>query len=109
MQHVFAKGGENLYRIKATVKVPPDQSDAVAGKLKGFGIVGIEKRIVPFGEFVSESRLYWDCVFEGMFEGGRDAAYLEFYFEDSQEGRAQAYSLELNLQQIPLNLAYVAG
>ena len=79
----------------------------MAETIKKCGISDLEERIVPYGEFIRESRLYWDYVFPEMKEEGKDVAYICYYFEDNAAGRKQSHNAELRLGWIPQNLRYV--
>lgn len=93
-------------RLQATIKAPQGQADGLKAQLSALGITEIEERIVPYRQFVEESRMNYDCVYQEAWDEGRDVLYLRFAFEDSNEGRDQAHRAEYFLKQIPLNLRY---
>lgn len=95
-----------MYRLNATIKAPIAQKEALVSKLHQLGVDDIHVSIIPYEQFVLESRLNWDCVFAEMWTDRLDVAYLDFSFEDSDCGRAGAYQVEFQLPQIPLNLRY---
>lgn len=95
-----------MYKLKATVKVPQSEVSTAVEQLHHLGVERIEVCDVPYEQFVRESRMNWDCVYEEMWTEKKDVAYLNFEFDDSDEGRAAAYHVEYYLKQIPLNLRY---
>lgn len=99
----------NVIRVKkilATVKVPMDAVDDIMQQLSSFGVENAAARAVPYAQFVEESRMNYDCVFQRMWEEKSPVAYIEFSFDGNDEGRAAAFHVEYNLMQIPLNLRY---
>lgn len=95
-----------MNRLLATVKVPADMVDEIKNQLRGLGVRNIESEMIPYEQFKIESRMNYDCVFEEAWSDGKAVAYLYFGFEDNEEGRKQAYSVEYAFKQIPLNLHY---
>lgn len=95
-----------MRKIKATIKIPTASVEKYLNQLYKEGIERIEVEIVPYSQFVRESRLNYDCVFAQMWEEKQNVAYLRFYFDDSEKGRAESFQLEYNLMQVPLNLCY---
>jgi hypothetical protein len=95
-----------MVKMWATVKVPAENADAVSIQLQGLGVENIERTEVPYGKFVRESRLNYDCAFRQMWDEKKDVAYLRFCFDDSAAGRDAAFQLEHGFMQIPLNLRY---
>lgn len=96
-----------MYRLKATVKCPLALADELETALNGAGVEHIIRERIPYGKFVTESRLYWDFVFPEMLSDEADVAYLSYEFEDSAEGRSRSHDMELKLGWIPQNLHYV--
>lgn len=92
--------------IQATIKAPLAEVKRLKNELSALGVSEISVRNVPYERFIKESRLNYDCVFGQMWEEESEAAYLDFCFEDSAQGRKAAYDIEFNLKQIPLNLRY---
>ena len=95
-----------MKKILATVKVPMDAVEDIKQQLSACGVENATARTVPYEQFVEESRMNYDCVFQQMWEEKRPVAYIEFSFSGNDEGRAAAFHVEYNLMQIPLNLRY---
>ena len=95
-----------MRKMKATIKIPTASVEEYLNRLYKEGVEGIEIEIVPYAKFIRESRLNYDCVFAQMWEEKKNVAYLRFYFDDSEGGRAASFQLEYNLMQVPLNLCY---
>ncbi len=96
-----------MYQLNALIKCPAEYADVIEKRLESLGVTGIDRQIVPFGEFICESRMYWDYVFPEMATDGRDVVYLTYYFEDTPEGREFSHDVELKLGWIPQNLHYI--
>ena len=96
-----------MYQLKATVKCPLDMREKMTEAIRKCGISDLEIKTVPYGEFIRESRLYWDYVFPEMKEDEKDVVYICYCFEDSAAGRKQSHNAELRLGWIPQNLRYV--
>ena len=95
-----------MKKILATVKVPMDAIESVKQQLDTCGVHDVTVRAVPFAQFVEESRMNYDCVFQQMWEEKRPVAYIDFNFSGDDEGRLAAFTVEYNFMQIPLNLRY---
>ena len=95
-----------MRKIKATIKVPTSRAEEFLNQLYREGIEIVEVELVPYTRFVRESRMNYDCVFPEMWTEEKDASYLCFYFEDSDEGRDESFELEYAIMQVPLNLCY---
>lgn len=93
-------------KLQATIKAPQAQAEGLKAQLAALGVTGIQERTVPYQQFVEESRMNYDCVFQEAWDEGRDVVYLSFSFEDSDQGREKAHGVEYGLKQIPLNLRY---
>lgn len=93
-------------KILATIKAPAAAVEELKQKLNACGIEQIDVREVAYEAFVSESRMNYDCVFPQMWEDRLPVAYIDFFFDASDEGRAAAFNAEYNIMQIPLNLRY---
>lgn len=97
-----------MNKIQATIKAPVSEAEAIKKELWALGVNEISTRSIPYERFVRESRMNYDCVFKQMWEEKSDVVYLDFYFDDSAQGREKAYCIEFNLKQVPLNLRYMA-
>lgn len=95
-----------MRKILATVKVPMDAVEDIKQQLSTYGVHNVTARAVPYAQFVEESRMNYDCVFQQMWDEKRAVAYIDFSFDGNDEGRAAAFNVEYNLMQIPLNLRY---
>jgi hypothetical protein len=95
-----------MYHLCATIKAPACRAETLTTTLQELGVSCISIDTVPYDDFVQNSRLNWDCVFEEMWTDHQPVVYLNFSFPDSDEGRAAAYQVEFRLPQIPLNLRY---
>ena len=93
-------------KILATIKAPAAAVEDLKQKLNACGIHEIHVRTIAYEQFVSESRMNYDCVFPQMWEEQLPVAYIDFSFDASAEGRAAAFNAEYNIMQIPLNLRY---
>ncbi len=96
-----------MYHLKALIKCPEEYADMIQERLESLGVKDIGREIVPFGEFIQESRMYWDYVFPEMATDGKDVVYLTYQFEDTPEGREFSHDVELKLGWIPQNLHYI--
>ena len=96
-----------MYKLRSTIKCPEPKAPELLGALESLGIQDIEVRQVPYGEFIRESRLYWDYVFPEMLEDGEPVTYLSFEFDDTPEGRAASHHAEWSIGWIPQNIRYV--
>ncbi|MCC8139032.1 MAG: hypothetical protein LIO67_01840 [Lachnospiraceae bacterium] len=95
-----------MLKLCATVKLPFEEADRITDTLHTLGVTNLTRRNIPYEEFLRTSRLNYDCVFPNLWEEEKKVVYLDFSFEDSDEGRRQAYAVEFGLPQIPLNLRY---
>jgi hypothetical protein len=76
-------------------------------KLKELGVTEVTSSIVSYDKFMRTSRMDYDFVYREMEKDKTDVVYLDFFFDDTPEGRNAYYELEHKLYQIPLNLRYV--
>lgn len=95
-----------MYRLNATIKAPLSRKEPLTAALRQLGVEAVRATVIPYAQFLRESRLNWDCVFAEMWTEEKDVVYLDFSFEDSDRGRQAAYQVEFQLPQIPLNLRY---
>lgn len=93
-------------KILATIKAPMSGVEDLKQKLNACGIKEVTVRTVDYEQFVSESRMNYDCVFPQMWSEELPVAYIDFSFDANDEGRAAAFNAEYNIMQIPLNLRY---
>lgn len=93
-------------KLQATIKAPRTQVEGLKAQLSALGVTETEERTVPYQQFVEESRMNYDCVYQEAWDEQQDVVYLGFGFDDSNEGREQAHGVEYGLKQIPLNLRY---
>lgn len=93
-------------KILATIKAPLSEVEGLKQQLKDCGVDTVAVREVDYDEFVEESRMNYDCVFPQMWSDKQPAAYIEFSFEPTDDGRAAVFNVEYNLMQIPLNIRY---
>ncbi len=96
-----------MKRMQATIKIPQRLTQEMTEKLKGLGVREIRTNMVAYENFRRASRMDYDFVYREMETDKKDVVYLDFFFDDTPEGRDASYELELNLYQIPLNLRYV--
>ena len=93
-------------KILATIKAPVAAVENLKQQLNACGIQEVHVRTIAYEQFVSESRMNYDCVFPQMWEERQPVAYIDFSFDGNDEGRAAAFNAEYNIMQIPLNLRY---
>ena len=95
-----------MNQILATIKCPADEVPHIREQLQELGVNMIEEQKVPYKQFIEDSRMNYDCVYQQAWEEKKAVSYLHFSFDDSAEGREQSYFIEFHLKQIPLNLCY---
>jgi|GEM_PF-1090424 len=96
-----------MYKLKATIKCPTSLKDEMVQAVKNCGVKDIQVDAVPYAEFITESRLYWDYVFPEMKSDEKAVTYISFAFDDTPEGRKASHDCELKIGWIPQNLRYV--
>ncbi|MDR1801438.1 MAG: hypothetical protein LBQ95_06340 [Lachnospiraceae bacterium] len=95
-----------MKRILGTVKIPDRLTEEMSNDLKKLGVGEITESVVEYDDFIRTSRMDYDFVYREMITDKKPVVYLDFYFEDTDEGRDACYNVEFNLKQIPLNLRY---
>lgn len=93
-------------KLLATIKAPVSAVADMQQKLAACGVTETTVRTIAYEQFVEESRLNYDCVFQQMWEERLPVAYIDFSFPGTDEGRAAAFRAEYDMMQIPLNLRY---
>jgi len=95
-----------MYYISSTIKIPADICEDIVTQVKNYGAEEVEVRDVSYDDFIKESRMYYDYVFEKMKYDKKPVKYICMKFDDTPEGRKQAYQIEYQLKLIPMNLRY---
>lgn len=93
-------------KILATIKAPAEAVEDLKRQLNACGVENVTVKTVPYEQFVEESRMNYDCVFQQMWDDRLPVAYIDFSFDATDAGRAAAFNAEYNVMQIPLNLRY---
>lgn len=96
-----------MYRIRCTIKCPDAMKDRILAQLRKLGITDPEVEEVPYGQFIQESRMYWDYVFPEMKSEGKPVFYISYEFPDTKEGRDACHDAEWHIGWIPQNIRYV--
>jgi hypothetical protein len=81
--------------------------DQIVNALKGISITDLDIEEIPYGKFISESRMNWDYVFPEMKTEGKPVTYISFEFPDTPEGREASHYAEWTIGWIPQNIRYV--
>jgi len=76
--------------IEVRIDASPDKIDALCDRLTALDVQGIVvEDEAQYRSFLEENKKYWDYVDEDFDESIRGMSRVKFYFEDSQDGRAE--------------------
>lgn len=60
-----------MNQILATIKCPADEVPHIREQLQELGVNMIEEQKVPYEQFIEESRMNYDCVYQQAWEEKR--------------------------------------
>lgn len=96
-----------MYLLKATIKCPNRLKESFINRLEEIGVKEIEVSSRAYGDFILESRLYWDYVYPEMLDEEKDVTYISFCYDDSEEGHQAMHDAEWHIGWVPLNIRYI--